>query len=80
MSKKLNVNLLKINMNAALERIEESQQLIKQGIKDTDVQSIHYGLFEDAIATAGYLSYFGENEQKIINNLKIATHAATGPV
>lgn len=76
MSKKVNQNLLKINKEAAIERVAESLQQIEKGISEQDVQFLYYGLFEDSISIAGYLSFFGENQEKIFEYLKIAAQSS----
>lgn len=74
MSKEINSSVLKSNMDFAIERIEESQNLLEKGAKEEDFQSLYFGLFEDAIAVAGYRAFFGETDD-IPKHLKIAAHA-----
>lgn len=76
MSKEIASDLLKSNLNYAIERIQESQQSITQGIDEDDIQSIYFGLFEDSIDSVGYMSFFKEPEEKIKKYLKIAAHSA----
>jgi len=74
MSEEINNSLLRSNMGFAIERIEESLDLLEKGAKEEDFQSLYYGLFEDAIAVAGYKAFFRETDD-IPEYLKIATNA-----